>query len=104
MDGALQFTLGTEAWRKLEQGLLEAHQAIDPTHTAIAVIQGWIASQGPVFERLRKDTLGRMTSTIIRLGFRETCSQKTMTGWCRESWLHWHSLREKVTQVTRRPR
>src|SRR5262249_9780348 len=92
-DSALRFDLGNEAWSRLEQGLLRVHETDNPAHIAPQMVRGWVASYGPIFEKLQTDIKRRVLDTATRMGFRELCSLATLSGWCQDAWMNWNDLR-----------
>jgi hypothetical protein len=98
-DGHLRFDLGKDAWVKLEQNLVKAHQTPDPTATARMVIWGWVEAFGPAFENWRVVTLDRILQTAVRMGFREIDSRDHLADLCETSWRRWTiTFRKAVEQ------
>jgi hypothetical protein len=95
-DGALHLDLGQDAWARLEQALVKAHETDNPAATATSVVTSWVTSWGPAFESLRDDPLTRVLDTAADIGFREVISQTELTARWRDSWLRWTVLRQTI--------
>jgi hypothetical protein len=86
----LTLSLGQQAWNKLHLHLEKAHQATDPTQTALQVVQGWIAAQGPALANWR-DASVRVLETSTRYGFREIGLREDVARQMKKAygaWLH----------------
>jgi len=92
----LCYKLGPGAWDGLQKGLLRAHESVNPSATALAVLEGWIDSHGPAFRRRQN----RSVSYILRLvgdhGFRECFRHDYYEELCVRAWHKWRSLVRQV--------
>ena len=80
-NGRLRYGLGKKAWKNLEEGLGEAHEATNPGEMAKAVIRGWLASYGPAFEDVEESVvLDRVRRTAAQNGFRELGTEEDSPG------------------------
>jgi hypothetical protein len=74
-DDKAHFSLGIDAWQKLEKNLREAHGTNNPTVTAGQVMVGWLQAYGPALDNLdQDDTLDRVLHTAADFGFHEDTS------------------------------
>jgi hypothetical protein len=96
----LQLDLGKDAWTKLEQNLVKAHDTQDPSATAESVVGGWLAAFGPAFENWRTGTLNRILQTGRRMGFREIGSRDHLADLCETAWRRWDTFRKGVEQAS----
>jgi hypothetical protein len=96
--GHLRFDLGKDAWTKLEQNLVKAHETQDPATTARMVVRGWVEVYGPAFENWRVVTLDRVLQTAARMGFREVDARDQLADRCETAWRRWNTLRRGVEQ------
>jgi hypothetical protein len=92
-EDRLVFDFGVEAWAKLEQDLMEAHQAELPTVTAQQVVTGWLNFAGLAFESEQEDSLKRVLDLAASYGFREIGSKGTLGKVLENSWNHWNAFR-----------
>jgi hypothetical protein len=97
-DGHFQLELGKDAWVKLEQNLVKAHETQDPAATARTVVRGWVEAFGPAFEDWRVVTLDRVLQTAARTGFRELDSRAHLADRCETAWRRWDTFRRGVEQ------
>jgi hypothetical protein len=97
-NGGLHLQPGRDAWNKLEQALVKAHEAENPTETARLVVNGWVTSYGPAFEDWRVTTLNRLLLTAARLGFREVTSPEGLADRCELAWRNWDTFRKRVAE------
>ncbi len=95
-NGRLVFNLGNQAWLKLEQNLVEAHQMKSPTVTAKQVVTGWINFAGLAFENVRDDSLKRVLDLAASHGFREIGSLGALRDVWENSWKHWNAFRKEM--------
>jgi hypothetical protein len=72
--------------------LVKAHETDSPTRTAQAVLEGWIASHGPAFEKRQERTVDRLLDLASAYGFREVFSRDYYLGECTEAWVRWRRL------------
>jgi hypothetical protein len=97
-DGRLRLQPGRDAWRKLEQALVRAHETVNPTETARLVVNGWVEAYGPAFEDWRVTTLDRLLMTAARLGFRELISLEGLADRCELAWRRWDTFQRRVAE------
>jgi hypothetical protein len=97
-EDRLRFGLGEQAWAKLGQALVRAHESTDPPKTAGMAVKGWAGGYAPAFESLRDVDLDRVLRTATQEGFRESCSSGELRGWCREAWGNWCAFRKRAQQ------
>jgi RNA-directed DNA polymerase len=94
--GRLLFDLGSDAWTKLEQNLVQAHKAEDPSQTARKAVHGWVEAFGPAFESWRIVTLDRILQRAAKLGFREIDAPRGLTERAEAAQRHWDTYRQRV--------
>jgi hypothetical protein len=63
----LRLITGPNAWRKLKQSLVKAHQTVNPAAAAVLAVRGWVNGYGPAFESLRSHTVEWILQTTRRL-------------------------------------
>jgi hypothetical protein len=95
-DGELHLDLGQDAWARLGQALVKAHETDNPAATATSVVSSWVTSHGPAFESMRDDTLVRVLDTAADIGFREVISRQELMERWRDSWTRWRVLRQTI--------
>lgn len=95
-DKRLQYGPGPDAWTKLNSCLAKAWETPEPQKSAIAGINGWVASFGMTFgsgEMLRSDILQH----AFDFGFRELNDRDLEEGW-HASCVRWQECRKKAFQ------
>jgi hypothetical protein len=95
-DGRLHLQPGRDAWKKLEQALVKAHETVNPAEAARTVVNGWVEAYGPAFEDWRATTLDRLLMMAARLGFREVTSPEGLADQCELAWRRWDTFRRRV--------
>jgi hypothetical protein len=70
--GTLCLSLGDDAWRGLEQCLLEAHKDNNPPEAARLAVHGWLSAFAPAFVRTETTAITNRVLTIAaKYGFHE---------------------------------
>jgi retron-type reverse transcriptase len=94
-EGKLCLKPGSKTWKKLEEGLLKAHEARDPTNTARQVMIGWIQALGPTFGTMKKEgMLDRLLQIAQEFGFREGITHEELESEWKKTWCRWKSVRK----------
>jgi hypothetical protein len=94
--GRLRYKLGPGAWEGLKKGLLRAHESVNPSSTALAVLEGWIDSHGPAFSRRQDSSVTYALHVASDLGFRELFSHGYYGERCIQAWNRWKSLLQQA--------
>src|SRR5262249_30694179 len=95
-EGKVCFDLGENAWKKLREGLTQAHTTRDPAHTARQVVVNWLGAYGPAYPTLKgTDTLDHVIMTAAELGFREDIVLQELRKAWRSAWHRWKAIRAK---------
>lgn len=95
----LGITIGAEAWKELEKGLIRAHESKRPFEAAKTTIDGWIASHGPAFRKRQNRAVSRICDLASRYGFRELASEETYLKRCHSAYCRWLGLKAKQRHV-----
>jgi len=95
-DNQLHYKLGSGAWDGLKKGLLRAHESVNPSATAMAVLVGWIDSHGPAFRRRQNRSVSYILRLVCDYGFRECFRHDYYEEMCVRAWQKWRSLIRQV--------
>lgn len=95
-DDRFHFAVGEKRWENLQEKLAKAHRSENPSREAHEVIQGWIQSMGPAFEREAELSLEGILEIAARNGFREATSPRRLLREMRRAVQRWGSIRENT--------
>lgn len=99
-QGQLRLTLTPDAWIRLEDHLLEAHEEPNPVPTARRALWGWIRAYGPGLGD-HVDAVQAVRDVVARMGFAELASTDQIRGKAAYACKRWERLRRRAVSITR---
>ena len=92
------------AFADLFDELVDCHETDAPEETAISVVRGWLAAQGPAFEFEEEEwVLQRTYRAAAQAGFRELGPVRDLRETMQQSRTRWLELRSQIGRPTNNP-